>query len=71
MLRFAYDIAIIEQNEMNLKRALESLDDILKSSCKIKINGINTQVLVCFKGPENIIITIDDDALKQVPNSSS
>jgi len=32
MLRFADDIAIIAQDEINLKRALESLDDILKSN---------------------------------------
>jgi len=28
MLRFADDIAIIAQDEINLKRALESLDDV-------------------------------------------
>ena len=32
MLRFADDIAIIAQDEINLKRALESLDNILKSN---------------------------------------
>jgi len=30
MLRFADDVAIIVQDEINLKRTLESLDDILK-----------------------------------------
>ena len=30
MLKFADDIAIIAQDEINLKRALESLYDILK-----------------------------------------
>jgi hypothetical protein len=38
MLRFADDTAIIAQDEINLKRALESLDNILKSNYKIKIN---------------------------------
>ena len=38
MLRFAEDIAIIAQEEINLKRTLESLDDILKSNYKMKIN---------------------------------
>ena len=38
MLRFADDIAIIAQDEINFKRALESLDDILKSKYKMKIN---------------------------------
>jgi retron-type reverse transcriptase len=39
MLRFADDIEIIPQDEINLKRALESLDDILKSNYKTKINS--------------------------------
>jgi hypothetical protein len=36
--RFADDIGIIVQDEINLKRALESLQDILKSNYKMKIN---------------------------------
>jgi len=38
MLSFADDIAIIAQGEINLKRVLESLDDILKNNYKMKIN---------------------------------
>jgi len=38
MLKFAVDIAIVAQDEVNLKRAIESLDDVLKSSHKSKIN---------------------------------
>jgi len=67
MLRFADDIAIIAQGELNLKRTLESLDDILKSSYKIKIERIKTEVMVCSKDFENINIKIDDNALKQMP----
>jgi len=37
MLSFAGDKAILAQDEMNLIRTLESLDDILKSSYKMKI----------------------------------
>jgi len=37
-MRFADDIAIIAQDEINLKRALESLEDVLKSNYKLKIN---------------------------------
>ena len=66
MLRFADDIVIIAQDEINLKRTLECLDDILKSSYKMKINGIETEVMFCFKDPKNIIITMDDHALQQV-----
>jgi len=39
MLRFADDIGIIAQDEINLKKkTVESVDDILKSSYKMKIN---------------------------------
>jgi hypothetical protein len=38
ILRFAVDIAIIVQDEINVKRALECLDDILKSNYIMKIN---------------------------------
>jgi hypothetical protein len=37
-VRFADDIAITAKDEINLKTALENLDDILKSNCKMKIN---------------------------------
>jgi len=37
MLRFADEIVIIAQDEINLKRALESLDDILKINYKMEI----------------------------------
>jgi len=38
MLRFADDIVIIAEDEINLKKALERLDDILKSNYNMKIN---------------------------------
>jgi len=66
MLKFADDIAIIAQDEINLKRALESLDDILKSKYKMKIYRKKTEVMVCSKDFENINIKMDDYALKQV-----
>jgi hypothetical protein len=67
MLRFAEDIAIIVQGEINLRRALEGLDDILKSNYEMKINRIKIEVMFCSKDPEIIDIKRDDDALKQVP----
>ena len=39
MLKFVDNIAIIAQDEINLKRALERLGDTLKSNNKMKING--------------------------------
>ena len=66
-LRFANDIAIKAQDEINLKTALESLDDILKSNYKMKINRKKTEVVVCSKDSENINIKMDDNTLKEVP----
>jgi len=63
MLRFADVIVIIAQDEINLKRALESLNDILQ----MKMNRKKTEIMVCSKDLENIHIKMDDDALKQVP----
>jgi hypothetical protein len=70
MLRFADDIAIIAQEEIHLKRAVESLDNILKCNYEMKINRIKivfSKITVCSKDPENINIKMDDDAVKQVP----
>ena len=67
MLRFADYIAIIVQDEINLKRALESLDDILKSNYKMKINRKKIDVMVCSKDIKNINNKMDDNALGQVP----
>jgi hypothetical protein len=47
MPRFADDVVIIAQDKINLKRALESLGDILKSKFKMKINRIKIEVVVC------------------------
>jgi hypothetical protein len=41
MVKFADGTAIIVQDEMNLKRTLECLDDILKSNYIIKLTGNN------------------------------
>jgi hypothetical protein len=67
MLRFADDIAIKAQDEMNLKRTLESSDDILKINYKMEINRKKTGAMVCSKDAENLNIKMDGDALKQVP----
>jgi hypothetical protein len=41
VLRFADDIAIVAQDEINVNRALETLDDILKCNYKMKSNRKN------------------------------
>ncbi len=67
VVRFADGTVIIAQDEINLKRILISLDDILKSNYKMKINRENKEVMVCSKDFENINIKMDDNTLKQVP----
>ena len=67
ILSLGDDIAIIAQDEINLKRALESLDYILKSNYKIKINRKEREFVVYSKDLENINIKTDDDALTHVP----
>ena len=57
-------IAIIAQDEINLKRALESSDDILKLTTKWKLTGKKTEVMVCSKYFENINIKMNNNALK-------
>ena len=42
MLKFAGDIAVIAQDEIHLKRELDSLDYILKRNYKMEINRIKT-----------------------------
>ena len=66
IVRFADDIVIIAQGEINLKRTLGSLDGILKRNYKMEINRIKTEVMVCSKNPENINIKMKDNDLKQV-----
>jgi hypothetical protein len=41
MVKFADDIAIIAQDEINFIRTLESLDDTLKVLTKLKLTGKN------------------------------
>ena len=57
-LRFADDIAIIAQGEINLKRALESLDDILKSNYKMKINRKKQKLCSAAKTLKILILTL-------------
>ena len=56
MLRFADDTEIKAQDEINLIRALETLDDILKSNYRMKINRIKTEAIIFSKYSENINI---------------
>ena len=67
MLRFADDIAIIAQEEIHLKRAVENLDNILKCNYEMKIKRIKivfSKITVCSEDPGNINNKMDDDAVK-------
>ena len=64
MVRLADHTPIIAQNGINLKRALDSLEVILKRYYEMEINRIKTEVMVCSKNPENTNIKMDDDPLK-------
>ena len=57
IVRFTDDTAIIGQDEINLRRTLEILDDILKCNYEIKINRIKIEVMFCSKNPENVCIS--------------
>jgi len=65
------ECAKIKNNNSGAKRliyavlhvSLESLDDILKSNYKMKINSTKTEVMVCSKDFENNDIQMVDNAL--------
>ena len=62
---------IIAQGEINVKRALKSLNDILKCNLKMKINREKQKLWFAPKDCEYINIKMDDNALKQVPKFKS
>jgi len=49
MLRFADDIAIIAENEKDLKTLLETLEQVMEKDLHMKINTKKTKVLVCSR----------------------
>jgi|UniRef100_A0A2S2QM29 hypothetical protein len=49
MLRFADDIAIIAENEKDLKKILETLEQVMEKELHMKINTKKTKVLVCSR----------------------
>ena len=56
MLKFADDTGIIAHDKINLKRALDSLDDILKRNYETEINGIKKQKLWSTPKIQKILI---------------
>ncbi|KAI5724481.1 hypothetical protein M8J77_003182 [Diaphorina citri] len=64
MLRFADDIAVLAPDEFNLKRSLESMNEVFEEY-KMKINMSKTEILVCSKIPEIVNIKVGDAQIKQ------
>ena len=46
IVRFTDDTAIIGQDEINLRRILQSVDDVLKINYEMKINRIKMEVML-------------------------
>jgi ABC-type enterochelin transport system ATPase subunit len=46
MLRFADDIVIITENEKDLKKILETLEQVMEKDLHMKINTKKTKILV-------------------------
>lgn len=64
MLRFADDIAVIAPDEFNLKRTLESMNEILEEF-KMKMNMTKTEILVCSRESEIVNIEVNNIKIKQ------
>lgn len=65
MLRFADDIAVLAPDEFNLKRSLETMNEVFERF-NIKINMKKTEILVCTKEREEVNIQINNEKIKQI-----
>jgi len=51
MIRFAHDIVVIAESEGDIQRAVEEMDEMLRTS-EMKINNTKTKILVCARDPK-------------------
>ncbi|XP_025413749.1 uncharacterized protein LOC112685915 [Sipha flava] len=51
MIRFADDIVVIAESEGDIQRAVEEMDEILRTS-EMKINSTKTKILFCARNPK-------------------
>ncbi|KAI5752456.1 hypothetical protein M8J77_017138 [Diaphorina citri] len=65
MLRFADDIAVLAPDESNLKRSLETMNEVFEKY-KMKMNMKKTEILVCSKEREEVNIYIKNEKIKQI-----
>jgi hypothetical protein len=66
MIRFADDIVVIAESEGDIQRAVEEMDEMLRTS-EMKINSTKTKILVCARDPKvKADVYIGNQKLKQV-----
>lgn len=66
MIRFADDIVIIAVSEGDIQRAVEEMNESAYN-IKMKMNSMNTKVLVCARDPKTKAdVYIDSQKLEQV-----
>ena len=66
MIRFADDNVVIAENEVDIQRAVEEINEVLKTS-EMKINSGKTKILVCARDPKiKADVYIDSQKLVQV-----
>jgi len=51
MIRFADDIMVIAECERDMQRAVEEMDEMIRTS-EMKINSTKTKILVCARDPK-------------------
>ena len=65
MLRFADDIAIIAENQDDLQRSINAMDQALQEY-NMNINKTKTKILVCGREKLNAVVTMRGQKLEQV-----
>ena len=66
MIRFADDIVVIAESEGDIQRAVEEMDEMLRTS-EMKINSTKTKILVCARDPKvKADVYIGNQKLEQI-----
>lgn len=65
MLRFADDIAVLAPDEFNLKRSLETMNEVFEKY-RMRINMKKTEILVCSREKEEVNIYVNEEKIKQI-----
>jgi len=66
MIRFADDIVVIAESEGDIQRAVEEMDEMIRTS-EMNINSTKTKTLVCARDPKvKAVVYIGSQKLEQV-----